>query len=50
MNTWTEKGRANVKLMLAKMSIPPEQSNANFSEHRERGWGVGEHIGRLNAW
>ena len=42
MNTWTEKGRANVKLMLAKMSIPPEQSNANFSEHRERGWGVGD--------
>ena len=54
MNTWTEKGRANVKLMLAKMSIPPEQSNANFSEHREeereRGWGAGEHIGRFNAW
>lgn len=32
MQTWTEKGRANTKLMLAKMSIPPDQSNAYFSE------------------
>ena len=31
MQTWTEKGRSNVKLLMAKMSVPNDQSSANFS-------------------
>ena len=39
MQTWGEKGRANVKLLLAKMNIPLPQSTASFStmaqKHRD---------------
>jgi hypothetical protein len=31
MQTWGEKGRANVKLLLAKMNVPLPQSTASFS-------------------
>ena len=33
MQTWTEKGRSNVKLMMAKMGVPHDQGAANFSEY-----------------
>jgi hypothetical protein len=32
LQTWTEKGKANVKLLLAKMNIEPDQSMAQYCE------------------